>query len=414
MSAGSRRLSGTSRPRPAVFDRIIAGVRGRRPLEKAALLSVGMVVAMRVVLGLAVAVSCGDGHCDTQGITWFGPPPATSGWQGLLVGPWQRNDAALYSQIALHGYLPPSSGIGPVGVFFPLFPLLTRAFMSLLGGDSILSGLVVNSVLTVIALTLLFRLVETEFGEKAGYRAQLLLGVGPAIFFLLSPLTEATFLTFTLAAVLAARRERIVLASLFAAGATLARIQGILVMVPVLIELGIQARARLTANQRPFRLSHGSLVLPPACLLGFELYVTGHGYPGGILAAEQVYWHAHTVFPGVAVWDSLLWVFSHADIPELLNLLAVGALLVCIFFMWRRLRPSDTAYAAVSLLVIVSHVNGFSPLMSALRFCVLTYPVWVLLGRSLPSPQDLRRALVVLGALTLLVTLGISGYHMVQ
>jgi hypothetical protein len=82
--------------------------------------------------------------------------------------------------------------------------------------------------------------------------------------------------------------------------------------------------------------------------------------------------------------------------------------------MWRRLRPSDTAYAAVSLLVIVSHVNGFSPLMSALRFCVLTYPVWVLLGRSLPSPQDLRRALVVLGALTLLVTLGISGYHMVQ
>ncbi len=369
---------------------------------------------MRVVLGLAVAVSCGDGHCDSQGITWFGAPPATTGWQGLLVGPWQRNDAAFYSQIALHGYLPPSAGIGPVGVFFPLFPLLMRAFMTFLGGDAILSGLVVNSVLTAIALTLLFRLVETEYGARAGHRAQLLLGVGPAIFFLLSPLTEATFLTFTLAAVLAVRRERIVLASLLAAGATLSRIQGILVMVPLLVEIGFQARARLAAGRRPLGWPHAALVLPPACLLGFQWYVTGHGYPGGILAAEQVYWHVQAVLPGIAVWDSLLWVFAHADVPELLNLLSVIALFVCVLFMWRRLRPADTAYAAVSLLVIVSHVNGFSPLMSALRYCLLTYPVWVLLGRSLPSAQSLRRTLVVLGALSLLVALGVSGYHMVQ
>jgi hypothetical protein len=410
----SARPAGSPPPATAGLERVRDGVRRWPPLGRAILDSVALVIAMRVVLGLTVAVSCGDGHCDTQGITWFGPAPATSGWQGLLVGPWQRNDAALYSQIALHGYLPPSSGIGPVGVFFPLFPLLMRAFMTFLGGDSILSGLVVNSVLTAVALTLLFQLVESDFGERAGRRAQLLLGVGPAIFFLLSPLSEAGFLTCTLAAVLAVRRERILLAALLAAGATLSRIQGILVMVPLLIEIGFQARARMAARQRPLRLSHLALVLPPACLLGFQWYVAGHGYPGGILAAEQTYWHAHTVFPGVAVSDSLLWVFSHADVPELLNLLAVVALLVSIVFMWRRLRPSDTAYAVASLLVIVSHVNGFSPLMSALRFSLLTYPVWTLLGRSLPSPQDLRRALVVLGALTLLVAVGISGYHMVQ
>jgi len=389
-------------------------VSGWTPLGRAALLSVALMVGMRVVLGLIVAFSCGDGHCDTQGITWFGAPPAVSGWQGLLVGPWQRNDAEYYSQIALHGYLPPSSGIGPVGVFFPLFPLLIRAFMTFLGGDSILSGLVVNSLLTVIALTLLFRLVEADYGPRAGYRAQLVLGIGPAIFFLLSPLSEATFLTCTLAAVLAVRRERIVLAGLLAAGAALSRIQGILVMVPILIEVGLQARARLAAHERPLGWAHAILVLPPLCLVGFDVYVSGHGYPGGILLAEQVYWHSHLVVPGVAVWDSLHYVVAHGNVPELLNLLAVVALAISIVFMWRRLRPSDTAYAVASLVLIVSHVNGFSPLMSALRFCVLTYPVWVLLGRSLPSRQDLRRALVVLGALTLLVTIGVSGYHIVQ
>jgi len=401
-------------PGRPVAGRITSWLRSRGPLQKAVLLSTVLVVGLHIVLGLALAISCGDGHCNSQGISWFGAPPATSGWQGLLVGPWQRNDAVYYSQIALHGYLPPGSGIGPVGAFFPLFPLLIRVFLTVLGGDSILSGLVVNALLTVIALTLLFRLVETDYGARAGYRAQLLLGMGPAIFFLLSPLSEASFLTFTLAALLAARRDRIVLAAVLAAAATLTRIQGILVMIPILIEVGLQARARLRGHRRPLRWSHAALALPPVCLLGFQWYVSGHGYPGGILTVDQVYWHDHTAFPGVVVWDSLQWVIAHGDVPELVNLLAVVALFVSIFFMRRRLRASDTAYAAASLLVIVSHLDGFSPLMSALRYSVMTYPLWMLLGRCLSSSRDLRRALVILGALTLLVAIGVSGYHMVQ
>jgi len=398
----------------ALIDRLRALVRGQRPLVRAALLSVLLVVCMRVALGIALSVACGDGHCNSQGVVWLGTPPVTSGWQGLLIGPWQRNDATFYAQIALHGYQPAGPTNGPVGAFLPLFPLLTRGLMPILGGDPILSGLVLNSVLTVVALTLIFRLAESDFGVAAGCRTLLLLGVGPGVFFLLSPLSEAAFLTFTLAAIVAARRGRIGLAAILAVGATLSRLQGILVMVPLLIEFALQARARHAAGGRALRWPHAALVLPPLSLLAFQWYIGAHGYPQGILAVEQSFWHAHLVVPGLAIWDSLLWVISHGDIPELINLLSVAALLACIPLMWRRLRPSDTSYAAVSLLVIVCHVEGFSPLMSALRFCLVTYPVWLLLGRSLTSPRAMRTAALVLGGLTLVVAVGITGYHVIE
>ncbi len=82
--------------------------------------------------------------------------------------------------------------------------------------------------------------------------------------------------------------------------------------------------------------------------------------------------------------------------------------------MWRRLRPGDTAYAVVSLLVIISHVGGFSPLESALRFTVTVYPVWLLLGASVRTPRAVGRVLVILAAATVMVAVGVTGFHMVR
>ncbi|MGA8017151.1 MAG: hypothetical protein WCB85_14680 [Candidatus Dormiibacterota bacterium] len=377
-------------------------------------LSAAIVLAVHVVLGAFLVVACGDLHCNAAGVNWYGAPPATSGWQGLLVGPWLRDDAVYYAQVASHGYVSAGPGIGPLGIFFPLFPLLTRALMPLAGGDAVLAGLAVNALLTVAALTLLYGLIADDHGSTAGRVGLVLLAASPAVFFMLAPLSEAAFLTFTLATVLAARRGRIGLAGLLAVGATLSRDQGILVLVPLVFAVFERARARRGAGRLPLSWSDASLALAPLSFLGFQLYLPGHGYAGGTFAAELVYMHTHPAAPWVPLWESLRLVVSHADAAELVNLVAVVLLAASIPLMWRRLRPGDTAYAVVSLLVIISHVGGFSPLESALRFTVTVYPVWLLLGASVRTPRAVGRVLVILAASTVMVAVGVTGFHMVQ
>jgi hypothetical protein len=331
MSASQGRVTRAGAlPGASPVTRIAAGLQRRSELTRACLLSVALVVAMRVVLGAVLVVSCGDAHCNAQGVNWFGSAPASAGWQGLLVGPWDRNDAVYYAQIALHGYASPSAVLGPLGVFFPLFPLLARLALPVTAGDPILAGLLVNSVLAAVALVLMFELAKTDFGARAGYRAMLLLGAGPAAFFLLAPLSEAAFLALTLAAVLAARSGRGLLAGLIAVAATLTRDQGILVAVPLALIAGERARSRWRSGHLPLLWSDASLALAPLAYLGFQWYLGGHGYAGGTVAAERVYMHTQAAGPWTVLAESVQRVVTRADVAELVN----------------RLHPSDVERAA--------------------------------------------------------------------
>jgi hypothetical protein len=389
-------------------------IRASGSTRRAIGIAIGAVLGLHAILALVLAVSCGDLRCDDQGVNWYGSPPAGSGWQGLLVGPWLRGDAVYYAQIATDGYVPAGTTAGPLGVFYPLFPLLARGLMPVLGGQPVMAGLAVNAMLTVVALVLLRSLVGDEAGPRAARSVTMLICASPAAFFLLAPLSEATFFTFTLATVVAARRGRIGVASLLAVGATLSRDQGILVMIPLAAAALQRARARLAEGRCPLQWSDASLALAPLSFLAFQVYLTGHGYGQGTLGAEAVYMHTHLAAPWSSIAQSVALVVSRADAPELVNLVAVILLAASIPVMWRRLRRSDTAYAVASLLVVVCHVGGFSPLESALRFTVMTYPIWLLLGSVAWTTQRLRAAIPALAASSVLVAAGVAGFHMVQ
>lgn len=416
MSATTQRLERTAALWPAERTRRVVAWARQGSLRDQVLVAILLVVVLRIVLAAVLMLSCSNNSCGSTvpNWMWFKMPPATSGWQGFLVGPWMRNDAVYYAQIAVHAYTPAVSVPDPLGVFYPLFPMLSRPVLPLVAGDPVVAGLLVNTVLTVAAITLLHFLARDELGDAAASRARLFLVLSPAAFFLLAPMSEAAFFTLTVAAVLAARRRRILLASLLAMGATLARDQGILVLIPLGFAAWEGWRERAMERRFPLRWSDASLLLPPLSFAGFQWYLWGHGWPGGSFRAEAVFMHTHAVLPWVAIWRSLTVVVTRFDAPELINLLAVILLLCSLPLMLRRLRPADTAYAGASALVILCHVGGYSPLMSALRFTVTIYPVWLLLGTLIQKPRTLRRVALGLATLSLLTAAGVTGYHMVQ
>ena len=408
-------MAGEAPPRraaPAEGTRL--GARGGW-LVHTLLLSLALVIGLHLVFGAVLAAACPGGRCNDLGVNWFGAPPPAAGWQGLLLGPWLRNDAVYYLQIALHGYTAPEASTGPLGVFFPLFPMLTRAAMAITAGNALLAGLAVNALLSVVAMTLLAVLVRDDFGATAARRSVVLLAASPAAYFLLAPLSEACFLTFTLGTVVAARRGRIVLASVLGVGATLTRDQGLLVLIPLVVAVMARWRARAGARRLPITWPEVAVVLPPLSFGLFQWYLSGHGYPGGTFRAEAVFMHTHAAAPWQSLLQGIRLVLSgHPRAGDVLDLVAVLLLAASLPLMWRRLRRADTAYAAASLLVILLHVGGYSPLSSALRFTVATYPIWLLAATFHPSPRSLRLGVTLLAAATVFVAAAVTGFKLVE
>ena len=74
-----------------------------------------------------------------------------------------RWDTGFYLSIASEGYKYWGVPL-PSVAFFPLYPLLIRFTMPLMGGDAMLAGIVVSHAALLLAAVLFYRLVMEEWG----------------------------------------------------------------------------------------------------------------------------------------------------------------------------------------------------------------------------------------------------------
>src|SRR5947208_1622596 len=140
---------------------------------------------------------------------------------------WQRWDALWYQEIATNGY----RAVERTTHFQPLYPLLCRVVSVPLFGQIVLAELIVSSAAFVVAMVLLFRLTRMETGlPGVALLTVLLTALAPSGFFLLAPYTESLYLALTVAAFYYARQDRFWIAGAAAAGATLTRIFGVLLI----------------------------------------------------------------------------------------------------------------------------------------------------------------------------------------
>jgi len=280
---------------------------------------------------------------------------------------WLQWDAEHYAEIAVPGY-----SYGPNAysntAFFPLFPWILRLGASMLGRVDTetvaLVGFIVANLALFVALLYLAALVRLDLGASVARRAVLYVLVFPTTVFLSAVYAEALFLATATGSLYHARRGEWYRAGICGALAALARPFGILLMVPLAIEL---------LRQRPPRRAAFALVLVPAGTAAFFGYLWWQLGDPWLYVRANLTWGRGFAWP----WETLLefarqplvvfgWYHSVVDLAFMVTMTTLAVL------AWRRLPASYAAFASVGLLFTLSTKVWISTPRHALALFPLT------------------------------------------
>jgi hypothetical protein len=325
---------------------------------------------------------------------------------------WRHFDAGFYVDIAEHGYWAASTlHTASNWIFLPLYPMLIYPLGHFLGAsDSAfdIAGIIVANGAGLVAISYLYLLVRREFDSRIAFRTVIYLAVFPTSFYLSAVYPESVFLACAIASIYYARQRRWWLAGICGAFASLARIQGFLLVVPVASEYWQVLSDRysplpdmkgMTLSQKTYRWLYSRLrgpslaareirnwfnflavALIPLGLVPFLVYskiktgdffATIHNHHAG--------WGRYLEYP----WQLLANAFSHPRPPDamdwnfwLLNIIVIIGFLGFTLWSWRRLPMIYTLYMTVMVLMPLTTAS----MNSISRYYLVIFPALMLLA----------------------------------
>jgi Gpi18-like mannosyltransferase len=289
--------------------------------------------------------------------------------QHVLLSVWGRWDAVHYIDIATRGYL------GTDMAFFPLYPLLIK-LVGAFAGNHLIAGLLISNASFFFGLLFLYRLIEREYDRSVARRAIFYVSIFPTAVFFSAVYTESLFFMLTVASFYYMRAGRWWIAGAIGFLAALSRVEGVLLIVPFLMEWFSAMRAR-TAS--PFGVLAAGLI--PLGLVTYMAYLWVLRADPLYFSHVQIHWNRHLAFPWVSVINAFekiahsttALLIANQSLEIAFTLLMLGVLA----FGWKSLRPSYIAYMALSILVPMST----SSLMSMPRFALVLFPMFVIFAR---------------------------------
>ena len=300
-------------------------------------------------------------------------------------------DAHFYSDIARVGY----GGVDPeTRRFFPLLPMLTWLFG--LGGHA--TGVVLLVLVNVIAFgygIALIRLARFEgMSVETARRAVWLLALAPPAFVLVMGYTEALAGLLAIIVFYGIRSGRWWLAAVAGLLSGLCRPPGVLLMLPVFIEVW-----RTRASAQPWLPRIGALLAPAVGAVAYLSYIgIRFGDPLQPLSVQQrAQLHGPLTNPITLIHRAL----SGAGDHKLGTTLHVPWLLLFLLLLIPMARRLPASYTAWSALALVSTLAG-SNLASVERYCWSAFP-FVLVAASLLTSRPLWRGVFAVSSALLVV-----------
>jgi hypothetical protein len=362
-------------------------VSGRRRLLDGLRPCLAVFLAARIGLSLlsVVAVHLIE-PLDPVDVPGRAGPAATLGWHNAIDAT-ERQDAIWYLRLADEGWSTEDAS----AAFFPLYPLTVRVVAWVLPGGDLLAALLVSNLAFLGMLLALFALTAEAFGERVGRRAIVVAAIFPTSFFFLAPYTESLFLLLSILAFREARHDRWGRVAIFGALAALTRSVGILLIPALLIEAFSAGRARGRAGGRRALGARvaGAAAIAVGPLCWFAWWGVVHGNWLAPLDAQR-YWGRELQPPWVSLGHAvgLAWSFQSY---WLLDVAIVSLAIAGLALALPALRPAESVYGALSLLLPLVDPFWDRPLLSAPRFAVVVFPaLWGLsgagLGQKLPEP----------------------------
>ena len=348
-----------------------------RSLRRAALVVLGVRLGLWLVGLLSAGLLPSSTPVDVPG--W--PAPPTGDWR-VVVTAWERHDALWYLRIAADGYRTDDGS----AAFFPLYPLLVRAVATVLGGAELLGALVVTTLALVAGLTVLHRLTALELDEQRAGRTVLYVALFPTGLFLFAPYSEALFLALSVGCLHAARQRAWLLAALLGALAAATRSSGVLLVLPLAVEAGLQLRESSGPLRPRLRraaaagLATAVVPLGTAAYLAWWARVDTWRRPLDVQGStwdREPAWPWETLLAGARVGTGFL-----GDYPggyHTLDLVVVTLALAAAGWVTLRCRATYAVWCWASLLPPLTLPFDGRPFLSLPRFVVVVFPLfWAL------------------------------------
>ena len=392
--------------------------------DRWALAALGVAGGSRLLIA-AVCLAVGrlfSAHPVNPALRYPAVAEALHGTLGELLGPLAHYDGVWFLHVAVQGY--PG---GQYATFFPLYPLAVRAGALLVGHDYELAGLALSTACFLAAAALLYRLVELDFGRRAALCSVAFLSLFPTSFFFQAAYSESLLLLLSLLCFWCLRSDRFALAGVAALLATLTRVTGVLLLLP--LAMAYFGSGRRTAGRGSARPA--VLLLPPLGLLGYCIYLWHVAGDPVAWSTQESEWGRHLASPAATVWHAtraagyaVRYIASGRPAPLLqaypgqvmsfvqheiavVNLISFLALVFAVWALvagWRRLPRSYTVYAAALVAVPLLQPRAQIPLMSMPRFVLCAFPLFIALGLA-TERRGLLRTVLLLGSAAALVYL---------
>ena len=308
-------------------------------------------------------------------------------------------DSKHYFDIARSGYSV-TNGAGEILdlVFFPGYPVLTGILMMAL--PEMLSGYLAAWIPFLIAGMTLYRLFRLDYDRRKSLRILLWMCLLPGAVFYSYPMSESLFLAAAAGTVYTARTRRWFAAGVCGFLAAFTRSTGLLLLVPLGIELLEQYAGRYRKDAKRLARDGACLLMIP---LAFAVYLyinyAAEGDPLKFLQYQKSNWHQEAGWffrtAGIQMdyavrnWTENRVKFWGLWVPNL----AVGfSSLLLMLLKGRKLRVSDGAWFFAYFAVCY----GASWLLSGPRYMAVFWPM-AILTEEIRVPKAVK-AVVLLAA----------------
>lgn len=354
-----------------------AGASARRLATGAAeVLPVWMAARLILLLGFTLAVAVTRHvHGDTA-------TPEID--QGLFA--W---DGAIYRDLAESGYPLDRPDLLK---FFPLFPLAGRALAALTALPVGTCLLLIANLCSLAVLVMIRRLVMFETGRgSVADRAVDFVALSPAAFVLSWSYSEPLFLVGAVGTFLMARTHRWKWVPPFAVVAGLTRPVGVLLVVPLAVEVS----RGWSASRRGERVSRAvALSSAPLALCGHLYWVHRTFGDWRLPQSEQSLLRGDLVNPVTRLVQGIGEMVGSERFGDGLHVPFVLAMIVLVAVSFRHWPVSYGLFSAAALVVSLSAEN----LNSVERYGLSAFPLWLALATVTRSQRQHRYVLVLSGA----------------
>lgn len=352
--------------------------------------AVVLVLPAWVAARLVVLVALGLAHATVGSLRPHNPGAAARVHQGLLG--W---DGGWYLTIARHGYA--SSGLQSLR-FYPAFPLAGRILGQITGMGAGPALLVLANLSGLAAMAALAILVQQDLGDRQlARRSAWLLGLAPAAYILVWGYADGLLLLCAVVALLGARTGRWWWAAAAGLVAGLDRPLGVLLVVPMVIEVVLDYRRRRVAGGRPRWPAWIAVVVAPVCGTAIFLAWVRHQFGDPWLpfrVQEQLGHRGAFTVPVASMARDLQAALHGHHLGSALHLPWVVAALALAVLAFRRLPLSYGAFAASVLVVSLSSTN----LDSFERYAFGAFPL-VIAASTLTSRRSVEIVVLVIATL---------------